>query len=66
MTCNNSIHTATKMNRFELFYGRTSTFENNLTFNTENGYLLKLQGFRNTLYEIVRDKLVKDMNNRIE
>ena len=48
MTYNNSIHTATKLTPFELFYGRTPSFEKDLNYNTKHEYLQQLKEFINT------------------
>lgn len=66
MTYNNSIHSSTKLTPFELFYGRTQSFEKNLTYNTEHDYLRRLQDFQNHLYTMVKEKLSKDTEKRID
>lgn len=66
MTYNNSIHSATKLTPFELFYGRTPTFEKNLSYNTEHEYLQQLKDFQIELHGLIRDKLTLDTEKRIE
>lgn len=66
MTYNNSIHTATKLTPFELFYGRTPAFEKDLKYNTQHEYLQQLKDFQNNLHELIKEKLTHDTDKRIE
>lgn len=56
MTYNNSIHTATKLTPFELFYGRTLLFEKDLNYNTNHEYLQQLKEFQSKLYQSIEKK----------
>lgn len=66
LTYNKSIHSATKFTPFEIFYGRTPSFEKNLHHNTEHEYLQKLNEFRNHLHKTIQEKLTNDAHERIE
>lgn len=60
ITYNNSIHSATKLTPFELFFGRTFKFNKTITYNNEHEYLPRLNEFQNTLYPLVKEKMKKD------
>lgn len=65
-TYNNSIHTATKLTPFELFYGRTPTFEKDLDYNTQHEYLQRLKEFQIKLHKSIKEKLAHDTDKRIK
>lgn len=57
ITYNSAIHSATEHTPFELFTGRTHTFENNTKFSNEHDYLVKLNEFKQKIYPLIADKL---------
>lgn len=66
ITYNNSIHSATKLTPYELFYGRTHTFNKNLKYNNTHEYLRKLNEFQEQLYPTIKVQLEKKAANNIE
>lgn len=66
ITYNNSIHSATKLTPYELFFGRTHIFNRTVQFNDEPEYLQKLNEYQQKIYPEIREKLEISTRNRIE
>lgn len=66
ITYNNSIHSATKLTPYELFFGRTHIFNRTVQFNEEHEYLQKLNEYQQKIYPEIREKLEISTRNRIE
>lgn len=66
ITYNNSIHSATKLTPYELFFGRTHIFNRTVQFNDEPEYLQKLNEYQQKIYAEIREKLEISTRNRIE
>lgn len=66
ITYNNAIHSATKLTPYELFTGRTHSFNKNTEFSTEHDYLEILHTSQSELYPIVKEKLETILKTRTE
>jgi hypothetical protein len=66
ITYNNAIHSSTKFTPYEIFYGRTSKFNDQITFNNEHEYLKKLNQFQQKFYPEIKSQLEKAMNHNID
>lgn len=66
ITYNNSIHSATKLTPYELFYGRTHVFNRNIKYTSQHEYLEKLKIFQNELYALIKNKLETETQSRID
>lgn len=66
ITYNNSIHSATKLTPYELFFGRTHVFNETVQFNDEHEYLQKLNEYQQKIYPEIKTKMQTSTENRIE
>lgn len=66
ITYNNAIHSATKLTPYELFTGKTHSFNKNIEFSNEHDYLDKLHTFQEKLYPTVKEKLETIVKTRTE
>lgn len=66
ITYNNAIYSATNLTPYELFTGRTHSFNKNTEYITVHDYLEKLHTFQSKLYPIVKEKLETIVKTRTE
>lgn len=66
ITYNNAIHSATKLTPYELFAGRTHSFQQTVQFSDEHDYLQKLNEFQKNIYPKVRDFVQRNKEQNIE
>lgn len=64
ITYNNSIHSSTKLTPYELFFGKTHTFNNSIEFNKEHEYLQKLNEYQHIIYPKIHEKLQVETRKR--